>query len=264
VKTQGNPAANPSAFPLRSEASGEPRAAGSLPAWSGTGTAAAPAGWRTSRCRSRRGKVSSCEANDPAIKARCEEPPAPPRRREAPKPPTTPQPPQNQELRAATALCPRGAGRAARAGAAGARGSGDAGLPGHVLVGGSLLPAELPAAVGGVDHLPGVAVGPGCAGGGTTTPLPLPPVPETPSRRAGGRDAPRHRVLPARPPSPAFPLAAAVLTHDAHHDVARDGDDQQDAADDVGAAPASGKTSAGDAAPATAPPARAGGCAYLS
>lgn len=36
-----------------------------IPVWSGTETPAAPAGWHTSRCRSRRGKACPCEENGP-------------------------------------------------------------------------------------------------------------------------------------------------------------------------------------------------------
>lgn len=178
---------------------------GSVPAWSGTETPAAPAGWHTSRYRSKRGKVSSCKANQAEKKKSPVWGTACPGRGDGQHPhpsacsgrgmedPKKPQLPKNQELQAATMLFCTSQERAGSQPLPAARGesrqhgqgqlpipelrgarpqgyglSGNAKVavsdgrePGHVLVGGSLLPAELPATVGWVDHLPGVPVGPG-------------------------------------------------------------------------------------------------------
>lgn len=94
-----------------------------------------------------------------------------------------------------------------------------------------------------------------------------PPIPIGMSRRTRCPSAQGFAGPDAKPAtSRVFPIAEnlltqqktaqtlSVLTHDTHHHVAHDGDDQQDAADNVRAAPASGKKSVGDTGWATALP----------
>lgn len=136
-----------------------------IPAWSGTETPAAPAGWHTSRCRSRRGKACPCEENGP----------------------------KNATLRAS---------RRRRA----ALEEGELGRGGHLLVGRSLMAAELPAAVGGVNHLPGVPVRPSWAVGIKRGQFWLPPAPSPPlfhprsSQPLGPPQPPRDHTYPRCPP----------------------------------------------------------------
>lgn len=120
-----------------------------VPVWSGTETPAAPAGWHTSRCRSRRGKACPCKES-------------------------------GSKCHPGGVATPASSTRAGRTGG------------GHLLVGRSLMTAELPAAVRGVDHLPRVPVRPrwavGTKRGSSVTSGPIPssifseelPAPRTP------------------------------------------------------------------------------------